>query len=212
MLDETRRPKKLWERNPEEYRIFLAYDLTQESSKEKISFYERIGELCDRMGYPAFLPHRTLGIGYKEGITDRDVYVTCNEIIMPHVDLVIAYLGIPSADVGSMIGRAKLLGKDIIYLFERKLAREVVDGFKRNVAYIFHSTEGLKSIKILSKEEDSLDAVYSFSSPESMLKHIENLRKAEIHFPFAVIKFDREEEALEFLEKEIDDFFKRYRK
>jgi hypothetical protein len=27
-----------------------------------------------------------------------------------------------------------------------------------------------------------------------------------------VIKFDREEEALEFLEKEIDDFFKRYRK
>jgi dihydrodipicolinate reductase len=132
---------------------------------------------------------------------------------MPHVDLVIAYLGIPSADVGSMTGRAKLLGKDIIYLFERKLAREVVDGFKRNVAYIFSSTEGLKSIKILGKEEEhSLDVVYSFSSPESILKHIENLRKAEIHFPFAVIKFDREEEALELLEKEIDDFFKRYRK
>jgi hypothetical protein len=181
------KPKKLWERNPEEYRIFLAYDITQKISEEKIPFYEKIGKLCDKMGYPAFLPHRTLGIGYKEGVTDNDVYVTCNEIIMPHVDLVIAYLGIPSVDVGVMIGRAKSLGKDIIYLFERKFTREVIDGFKINVGYIFRS-------------------------PETMLKYIEILRKMEMHFPFAVIKFDREEEALELLEKEIDDFFKRYRK
>jgi hypothetical protein len=161
MLMGMEQQEKLRGENLEDYKIFVAYDLTQEISKEKLQFYEKIGEVCEKAGYRAFLPHRVLGIGYEGTASPEDVYLTCSKGIA-YADLIIAYVGIISTDVGVMIAMAERWGKDIIYLYEK--------GAKLD----FDPRRGLGPLSLP---------------------------------PFAVIEFDKEEEALKLLEEKIKDYF-----
>lgn len=110
------------------YDIFLAHDIEDAvKGKEKVPLYEAVGSLCARLEHEAFLPYRSVGFqGEPDEMPARETYVLLNEIMLPQAQLVLCYLGINSASVGSMDARAKKLQKDIIYFYEEGTHLETV--------------------------------------------------------------------------------------
>ncbi|MCK4670038.1 MAG: hypothetical protein KAT43_02450 [Nanoarchaeota archaeon] len=103
-----------------QFEILLAHDLSQQGTRNKAMFYEAIGELCDRLGHKAFLPHKFVGSPEdKTELSPRDTYVLTNDIMVPQVQLVLAYMGIPSPDVENISARAMDFEKPIIYFWEK---------------------------------------------------------------------------------------------
>lgn len=80
-------------------------------------FYERIGDLCKKMGIDAFVPHRDASHKTMPNYTHRKLY-TLNMKKIKEVDLLIAYVGEPSTGVGMEIQQATINGKDVLILCE----------------------------------------------------------------------------------------------
>ncbi|MBI4450928.1 hypothetical protein HY642_03060 [Candidatus Woesearchaeota archaeon] len=98
-------------------RVVLAHDLSQEQSREFFPAYDAIGRGCDAAGKGCFIPYRTFGIandGLSREWPPHAIYALMNGEKIPAANLVIAFLGLPSMDVGAMVGCAKTWCKPII--------------------------------------------------------------------------------------------------
>lgn len=74
-------------------------------------FYEEIGRVCEGVGIDSYIPH-------QRPIADEEVF-RCRVDEVQNSDLLIAYVGIPSFDVGSEIGAANQANVPVILLYEK---------------------------------------------------------------------------------------------
>jgi hypothetical protein len=115
------------------YEVFLAHDISKRPEESIILLYEAIGDLCNRLGHKAFLPYTAVGFpGDKHELQPRDSYVLINDIMVPNTKLVLAYIGLQSADVGAMSGCAMRHEKPIIYVCEKENAKNILELYEYN--------------------------------------------------------------------------------
>ncbi len=110
------------------YDIFLAHDIDDpEQGRTKLPLYDAIGDLCQRLGHKAAIPYRFVGYpGDSDELSPDETVMLINDVLIPQARLVLCYLGINSTSAGVMDGRAKLLGKDIVYFYETGTPLETI--------------------------------------------------------------------------------------
>lgn len=96
-------------------KVYISGALTESDEPEKLErFYEDMRRVCKDVGMVASLPHHRGVVP----ITDEEFFER-NKAEIRDSDLLIAYVGVPSTDVGSEIKSAELARVPIILLYER---------------------------------------------------------------------------------------------
>lgn len=137
------------------HKVYISGALTGLDNVTKLkSFYEAIASLCEEMGFSPYLPHLTTDPINNPNISPDLVFQTDKEQLV-HVDLIIAYIGIPSLGVGMELAYAETNGIPIIILYEKhKQISRLPRGIPTIIAeIIFNSHENaLEELKaILNK-------------------------------------------------------------
>jgi len=156
--------------------VFLACDFESQNGKQRIPFYERIGEIIFGLGKRPFLPHREIDLKEDPG----KLVSIIQGIVIPSSDIVLAYLGGEPMSTGMMMGWASAKGIPLSYLYhensqaleglkvglvsidtkKRKTKTRVVDmGFHRGVE-VYDLIEFGSDNEALIKIESSLKAFY----------------------------------------------------
>ena len=170
------------------HNIFLAIDTSSDESKNRIPFYDDIGSVCDSLGYNCYLLHKEFTIGKvpPEKVNDieviresRRLYDAVSNHMIPNSELVIAYMDIPSTDVGMMMGKAMRMRKPILRFYNSKNHEAV-----------------------LESEGESLIPLNTAS--EKVIKEARRMRDSYVQF---VLQFNNDEEALQLLKEELAKFF-----
>ncbi len=159
--------------------ILLAIDMSSDDSKKRIPFYDKVGQVCNKLGYSCYLPHKEFAIASNdmEVVRCRQLYDRIQNQIMPNSRLIIAYMDIPSFDVGMMMGRAMKLRKPILRFYN-----------KRNHEMIIQSeSESLIPVGVGSRQ---------------MLGEIRRFRESYVQYS---LQFEDDEDALSLLEKGLKD-------
>ena len=176
------------------YPVFVGCDIT-DPPNQAIRVYHQIRDTCNKAGFPSYLPidHFPPGEKHTSG-TNRQVA----QSILKQVEeskLVIFYLGFQSADVGTMIGRAKSTPnpKPMIFLYEAEIQNDL----------LYTSSElwrRTKTPRELMKVEPAPDDLASQTA----------LLLAESRYPKIIkeIIFSDRTEAIEELEHTVRTFFK----
>lgn len=172
----------------QKHNIFLAIDTSSDESKGRIPFYDAIGEVCYSLGHNCYLLHKEFTIGEipHEKVNDIEVrreasrlYDAVSNHMIPNAELMIAYLDIPSTDIGLMMGKAMRLRKPILRFYNSK----------NHEAVLKSEREGLMPLNEKS---------------EKIIKEARNMRDSYAQF---VLQFNNDEEALRLLKDELKKFF-----
>lgn len=81
-------------------------------------FYERLGALCEALGYESYVPHLKADPIKFPGFTPSEVYEMDSAAVIA-ADLMIAYVGLPSLGVGQELEIAREHSIPIILLMEQ---------------------------------------------------------------------------------------------
>lgn len=100
------------------YKIYVSGALTDiENPAETKAFYEKIGLLCEEIGFQAYVPHLHTDPVNNPDISPREVFDQ-DKYQVSISDLVIAYLGSLSFGVGMELAYAETNKIPIILLYE----------------------------------------------------------------------------------------------
>jgi 2'-deoxynucleoside 5'-phosphate N-hydrolase len=100
-------------------KVYISGALTGvENLTETKAFYESIAMLCEKMDFPAYVPHLTTDPLSHPDVTPRSVFET-DKSQVSKANLVIAYIGFPSLGVGMELAYADMNATPIILLYEQ---------------------------------------------------------------------------------------------
>jgi 2'-deoxynucleoside 5'-phosphate N-hydrolase len=101
------------------HKVYISAALTQiENPIKSKEFYERIGSVCDAIGFHSYVPHLHTDPVNNPDITPREVFEHDTHQVTT-ADLLIAYLGFPSFGVGMELAYAQGKNIPIILLYEK---------------------------------------------------------------------------------------------
>jgi hypothetical protein len=123
-------------------KVYISGPFTSVAKPAKIlDFYERIGELCSRLGLIPYLPHHKTDPWNHPELSPKEVLFIDKSEVMTSA-LMIAYVGMPSHGVGMELAYADISKVPIVLLYEKgaKVSR-IIRGIPTVVAEIAFSTQ-----------------------------------------------------------------------